>query len=137
MLSRPLAVAVLAAAFVLAASGSAGAGPLAEYRWKNRVLVVTALRPQEPKLAQQRAVFAAMRAGAAERDLVLIVAVGDEPAARAIRQALGLGADAFRAVLVGKDGGVKLSADTPLGPDQLFPLIDTMPMRRDEMDRKP
>ena len=68
---------------------------------------------------------------------MLVVGSGDEPGARALRQAFDVGPDGFRAGLVGKDGGAKLSADAPLGPDRLFPVIDAMPMRQDETSRRP
>ena len=39
----------------------------------------------------------------------------------------------FKLVLVGKDGGVKLEQDAVLAPEELFAVIDRMPMRRNEM----
>lgn len=39
----------------------------------------------------------------------------------------------FRVILLGKDGGVKLSSASPVSMDTLSNLIDTMPMRRNEM----
>ncbi len=131
-----LAAALLALATVHAGLTPAAASapdPLSRHRWTDRVLVVSALRPDDPLLASQRQAFRAMRAGARERDLVLVEAVGDGPDARGIRERLGLDPSAFQAVLVGKDGGAKLRSAGVLGPDALFPLIDAMPMRREEM----
>lgn len=129
----------LAAATLLAAgfTSSAAPYPLAGYAWKARVLLVAAPAPDDPQLRAQRDLFAAMRHGAAERDLALVEAVGDTAEARALRRRFGLAPDAFRALLIGKDGGEKLSSATPLGPDRLFPLIDAMPMRRSEVNRRP
>ena len=79
--------------------------------------------------------FQSMRPGARERDLVLVEALDGTPDGAALRARFG--GHGFRAVLVGKDGGAKLDADHPLGPDDLFPLIDAMPMRRDETRRAP
>ena len=73
-----------------------------------------------------------MRQQAEIRDLVLVEAVGDQPRAKAIRDLLGLPADKFAAALVGKDGGTKLIRVEPLDAATLFPLIDSMPMRRQE-----
>ena len=39
----------------------------------------------------------------------------------------------FHVVLLGEDGGAKLSSDRPLTTDRLNALIDTMPTRRHEM----
>jgi len=42
----------------------------------------------------------------------------------------------FEISLVGLDGGVKLSQSQPLTTKELFSIIDKMPMRRDERERK-
>lgn len=44
---------------------------------------------------------------------------------------------AFTAVLVGKDGGDKLTSTVPLTLQKLYGTIDAMPMRRSEMKRHP
>ncbi len=106
--------------------------PLAPYRWSARVVVASAPSADDPELARQRAVFAQMGRQATVRDLVLVEAVGDGATARALRDALGIGARGFTAVLVGKDGGAKLRAAHPLDAAALFPLIDAMPMRQQE-----
>ena len=41
-----------------------------------------------------------------------------------------------RVVLVGKDGGIKLSSRQAVSAGRLFGLIDSMPMRQDEMRRR-
>ena len=43
----------------------------------------------------------------------------------------------YQFILVGKDGGEKLRADTIIDTKQLFATIDAMPMRREEMKHKP
>lgn len=48
----------------------------------------------------------------------------------------GVKSQQFRTILVGKDGGIKLNSDKPLDACALFNLIDTMPMRRQEMRAK-
>lgn len=45
------------------------------------------------------------------------------------------GATAFRVRLVGKDGGVKLDSAKPVTCEELFKLIDAMPMRQAEARR--
>lgn len=110
--------------------------PLAPHRGRHRILVASAPAPGDATLERQRTVFRAMGKGAGERDVVLLEAVGSTPGARALRAAVGIGESGFSVVLVGKDGGVKLRSTTVLGSDQLFPLIDAMPMRRKEMSRQ-
>jgi len=124
----------LIAASVLAASAAFAANnPLAAYRWSSRIVVASAETSDDPALARQRAIFDRFSAEAKARDLVLVEAVGDGANARALREALGIGGRGFAAALVGKDGGAKLRASHPLGAGELFPVIDAMPMRRQEM----
>lgn len=120
---------------VLATGVVAGGDPLDALRWRSRVLVVSAPDTGNADLKAQRAALGPVRGGLAERDLVVVEAIGREPGAQALRDRLGLPAGAFRAVLVGKDGGAKLTADAPIPPQRLFATIDSMPMRRQEMRR--
>ena len=107
--------------------------PLARYRWTSRVLVVVASEAGDPRLTAQREALAHARTGAAERDLVTIEALGRDLKAAALREQLHLPADGFHAVLIGKDGGAKLSSTEPIPSQRLFATIDAMPMRREEM----
>jgi hypothetical protein len=50
---------------------------------------------------------------------------------------LGQSLTQFAVVLIGKDGGVKRTSAKPLPPADLFNTVDKMPMRRQEMRRKP
>lgn len=56
--------------------------------------------------------------------------------ADALRKSLDIAPKAdFTAVLVGKDGGVKWRATRPTPPNEIFSVIDSMPMRIIEMRR--
>jgi len=114
------------------AASAALADPLSAYRDQSRLVVASSPRADDPALARQRALFAALGRQAKARDLVLVEAVGDDPRALAIRKALDLGSGGFEAALVGKDGEVKLKRAAPLDAAALFPVIDAMPMRRQE-----
>ena len=116
-----------------ALTATASAAPLDAYRDRARVLVLSAPDAGDAQLMAQRAALGPVRSGVAERDLVVLEAIGSGAEAQALRAALGLPADSFRAVLVGKDGGAKLTAAAPIPPQRLFATIDAMPMRRSEM----
>jgi hypothetical protein len=126
--------------FVLAAglaalplsSAQATGDPLQPYRWNSRVLVALAPSPNDPALQDQRRIFHGFGAEGRDRDLVLVQAIDGTPEGDALRRRFGGGAG-FRAILVGKDGGEKLKSGAPLHREDLFPLIDAMPMRRQEM----
>ncbi|MET0527847.1 MAG: DUF4174 domain-containing protein [Microvirga sp.] len=123
---------------LIAAGGAAAANGtdlIDGHRWISRVLVLSAPDKSDPTLREQREALASDRSGATERDLVTVEAVGSDPKVGALRRRLGLPDGAFRAVLIGKDGGAKLTSDQLILPRTLFSTIDPMPMRREEMRR--
>ena len=142
------------ASVLLAASAALGpilaapeaAEAMSTYRWKNRPLFVFAPSTASPDFVRQQAALAGRSAGLRERDMVVIAVIGDRVTARfgrtpglsaaAMRRRYGVPDGAFRAVLVGKDGGVKISAGSPISTRRLFSTIDAMPMRRQEMRRR-
>ena len=130
LMSAATALTIFAGALLPAVAAD---DPLARHRWRDRVILVLAPSEADPSLVAQRHLLAAMGRGARERDLVLVEAVDGTPDGQALRRRFG--GTGFRAVLIGKDGGEKLTADHPLGADALFPLIDSMPMRQDEMKK--
>lgn len=134
----PFSASLLIAVGAVSVDAAQGAGgdPLAAHRWTSRVLVIAAPKAGDARLRAQREALAAVRPGSAERDLVVIEAVGKEPRAEDLRRRFGLDAGIFRVVLVGKDGGEKLSSDEPIPPQKLFATIDAMPMRRQEMSSR-
>ncbi len=129
----------LALAVLLAATAAAEAGPLDPWRWERRVLVVAAPNADDADLRVQRTLLAEDPQGLAGRDVLVVEVTGDGADrgldAGALRSDLGLPNDAFAVRLVGKDGGVKLRADAPVPLAELYGLIDSMPMRQDEMRR--
>jgi hypothetical protein len=129
-----LSNAILAAsAATFLAAGPATGDPLAAHRWQSRVLVVIAPDLANRALIDQLSLFEASRAANRERDLVLVQGIGTGAEAADLRRRFAVPGNEFRAILVGKDGGAKLSESRPLRPEELFKTIDAMPMRRDEM----
>jgi len=58
---------------------------------------------------------------------------GDQRVHRVCLTLTGMG---FQVLLIGKDGGVKLRSSEPVSMKDLFGLIDSMPMRQQEMESK-
>ena len=112
---------------------------LRESRGQKRLLLVLAASAEQADFRAQKAVLARRQAELAERDL-RVLDVPYEQLAPADRQFLahqiGGPLPVFAAVLIGKDGGVKLSSPRPLAPADLFEAVDKMPMRRQEMRRR-
>jgi len=122
------------------------ADAMSRYRWKFRPVLVFADHGGNPLLARQRRIFAGNSAGLIERNILLVWVIDDTVrtefgprpglTATQLRARFRRHRTDFRVVLVGKDGGTKLSRPTPLTTATLFRTIDAMPMRRDEMRRK-
>ena len=92
---------------------------------------------------QQIELLDAVEAGLRERDLTVIevfsedgVAVDGQaagPSGSSFYRHFSVDSDAFRVILVGKDGRIKLDRKEAVASTDLFSLIDAMPMRRLEM----
>lgn len=109
--------------------------PLATYRWKSRVLLVFAPRADAPSLVAQRRSVEKEKAGFQDRALV-VLELTDGAKAEALRRQFNIKPENFTVILIGKDGGEKLRKSGPVSPKELFDLIDSMPMRQQEMRRQ-
>src|ERR1700761_4867710 len=127
-----LAVATLLAAVAMTNAGKAS--PRDGFRWKTRVLVVSA-PAGDPAADEQRRIYQSAASGMSERQIVLAEALDDGDRSRQIRSEVSTHGRRFRVFLVGKDGHTALSPDKPLSADYLFARVDAMPMRQDEMRR--
>jgi hypothetical protein len=127
-------------------SMSAGEPALERYRWQNRALLVFAPDVDSTHYLRQQEMLSNAEPGLNERDVVVIsvlkdmVSTRERPAApisaEDLRDAHDVLPHDFRVVLIGKDGGVKLRRDEPIPAADLFALIDSMPMRKQEIGRR-
>ncbi len=106
---------------------------LASFKWKNRLLVVLAPSDNDTQLKKQESIDAAAAAGFSERDLIVIAEIGAEGP---LHRQFGIRASDFQVLLIGKDGHTTLSWPKPVSSEVVNSVIDTMPMRRDEMRRQ-
>jgi hypothetical protein len=53
-----------------------------------------------------------------------------------LREKFSINSGTFTTLLIGKDGGVKLRSQGPVELEEIFSLIDAMPMRQREMRDK-
>ena len=116
-------------------------------RWQQRVLVVSAPSEDDERLETQRETIAGARAEFADRDLVLVTLVdagtssADErpltaEEADGVRERLDIRQGSFTVLLIGKDGTKKLASNEPVAMAEIYALIDSMPMRRREMEER-
>lgn len=124
---------------------SANQNPLEGYRWKNRIIIISA--PTE-NMALRNQIFSLNEAKdeMQDRDLKILQLINgsghldnldslDEASVQIIRKKHGIKEDEFELLLIGKDGTVKLRRNAYVSPQILFDLIDSMPMRRSEMKK--
>jgi hypothetical protein len=119
---------------------------LDDYRWKNRVLLVFAESDKNPLYRDFMDAWSREKEGFGERDLLVfqILLQGRSEGPRGpltsqqsndLRDRFVIAGTSFGIVLIGKDGGVTLrTGDANVA--KIFGLIDSMPMRRAEMQQQ-
>jgi hypothetical protein len=60
----------------------------------------------------------------------------DPRTAASLRKHFDIPTKTFMLILLGKDGGIKLKRNDRVKLEEIFSLIDSMPMRKDEMRQK-
>jgi len=131
----------LLAATMTGAVGAARATPFPDKRRQRWLFVIFAPSADHEGFKQMRSQTRAPKFGA--RDLDLVEVTGDEvrvnrepmaaPTAAELRRAYDVARGTFAVRLVGKDGTVKLARSGAVPITEVYDLIDTMPMRQQEM----
>jgi len=140
---KPLAALLL---FVATGSHALDAARLMpELTWERRVLLVFAPHEQDAEARRQDAMLEVVADALSERDMTVIRVFADgrvavdgnihEQSASSFYARFDVDRGEFRVILVGKDGGVKLDRNVAVRSEELFALIDSMPMRRYEMQQ--
>jgi len=102
--------------------------------YSKRKILLLAEHDQDADLKHQEKILGADSAGLAERDIIITLIT---PATDKTRyDQLMKNKKGFRFMLIGKDGGEKLTSDKPVTLQQLYPLVDAMPMRRYEIETR-
>lgn len=114
------------------------------YIWKNRLLIVFATSDKNLNYQKQMSIIAKASTGFAERYLIVFSIFEnhgvspmhqnlDNQTCKKLYEKFKIGKDSFTVVLIGKDGGEKYRKNTILTSEELFAIIDAMPMRKAEM----
>jgi hypothetical protein len=120
---------------------------LSQYLWKNRLLLLFAPHRSHPLFDSLHRSVATRKAEVSDRDLVVFEIFDSDPSrvnnapigsetARLLREKFSVDREEFNVILIGKDGGVKLNRNDQTNLNEIFALIDSMPMRREEMRQK-
>jgi Domain of unknown function (DUF4174) len=121
---------------LLAAAVMAQTPNLYALRWNSRVLLLFAPNVNDRRLTQQKQMLESQSAGLKDRDLKVFEITGCSQSDEQLRNKFHVKADSFAVVLIGKDGSKKLKHSEPADPNDIFQLIDSMPMRKDEMRQR-
>ena len=118
-----------------------------QFKWKNRLLLIFAPDSSHPLFETLQRDLSTRKHEVDDRDLVVfeILGVGtskrdssqlDPHTAASLRKRFDISPKAFSLILVGKDGGVKLRRNDPVKLEEIFRLIDSMPMSQEEMRQR-
>jgi hypothetical protein len=144
---RPLVWMLAVAVSGISPAAAASDIDLSDYQWKHRLLFIFAPSTADPAYLALEKHLARATLEREDRDMILFRVFENSPSrvsdrplrpddGRALRRRFGIEAGRFTVVLVGKDGGVKSVAHQDADLESIFDLIDSMPMRRQEMRDK-
>ncbi len=117
--------------------------PLKQYQWKNRILLIFSPTLDNDKLLTQQKLFAPEKAAWDERSVKLFTVTQhdwkqspfSQNEQKRLRGQFKIDDDAFSIILIGKDGGEKFRSSTVVASSKIINMIDSMPMRRQEMKK--
>ena len=120
---------------------------LDKFQWKNRLLFLFAADGNSPLFKNLQNEIIAQKAEVEDRDLVVFevlqkgasrmnAAPLDQQMVDSIRDHFRVPQHTFTLILVGKDGGTKMKRHDQANLKEVFELIDSMPMRKNEMKQK-
>ena len=102
---------------------------LNQYLWKNRIILTFADDQDHPDLIRLKAEMKENECEILNRDLLHFHFSNDGKTGNHITT----NDQSFRILLIGKDGGIKYESKRSVSLIQLFELIDSMPMRQNEL----
>ena len=120
---------------------------LSSHQWKDRVIVISADDTSSQVLKAQISEFEKHQKGLDERRLVIYQSFSNQIKKGFDQESVWLEPDKsfqkierpesnFEVILIGFDGGVKLRKNEFVSCEELFGVIDQMPMRMSEIKRK-
>ncbi|WP_230392186.1 DUF4174 domain-containing protein [Pontibacter sp. FD36] len=112
---------------------------LEAYKWENRLLLLFTASGSDAELIRQKELNRKNMHGLAERKLVVLELVPGGNAANMREDLLKkfeVEADGYTLLLLGKDGLEKYRNRKAVPLEEVFKIIDQMPMRRQEMRKQ-
>jgi hypothetical protein len=146
-MSHPLKIFMAITFLIMLTSLPVLGADLTSYRWKNRLLLVFSPTESDPGFAAFDPNVSRELAAVKDRDLIVFRVFEKGPSrvdehplssedAQNLRRRFEVGPGRFTVILIGKDGGVKMVREHRAELQEIFDLIDSMPMRQREMREK-
>ena len=104
---------------------------LNQYLWNNRIILTFAEDEHHPDLIRLKVETKERNCEILNRDLLHFHFSNDGKTGNQTTK----NDQSFRILLIGKDGGIKYESNQYVSLIQLFELVDSMPMRQDEMQQ--
>jgi len=101
-----------------------------KHRWKNRLILVLIPSKKSQIWEEQQEIFQKLKSENEQRRLLLIKIHNSDKGVLRKYKVL----KQYPIVLIGLDGEVKAKYKSPVEMDSIYRLIDSMPMRRQEME---
>lgn len=101
------------------------------HKWEHRVILLQASDAGQDSYNHQKEIFKTQSEAMEERDLIVIDISSED-----LQALFGGPVTDFTFVLIGKDGSEKLRSGTVVQTQDLFALIDSMPMRQNEVRQR-
>ena len=125
-----------------------GSVDLNAYQWKNRLLLLFASSEEDQAYLTLKKEIDRQAVEVKDRDLLISYVlergesrIGQErlspDQALFLRKRLSVPSGRFTIILIGKDGGEKIRQESAVDLKEIFAIIDAMPMRQQEMKKKP
>ncbi len=117
---------------------------LKAYQWENRLLLFFAPTPEDETYQKQQGALEGHAKKMEDRDILTFTLFEDAPSyagsvevakseANLIRQDFQIKSGEFTLLLIGKDSQVKINSQNVVPANDIFALIDSMPMRQQEV----
>ncbi|MEL7229759.1 MAG: DUF4174 domain-containing protein [Pseudomonadota bacterium] len=145
-LLAPLALLGAALAWPSSVGMAQTSNPLSDLQWKKRVVLLFAKSRSDAGLDKQVDLLREVRPDVSDRDMIVLRTAGREETRpvmgyTALRNGTGRQLRArykpaergLTVILLGKDGGEKKRWTKVVRPEEIFQVIDAMPMRQREM----
>ena len=141
-------LAIVMLLMLLAISRPVPAMQMSDFLWENRPLLLFAPDENDARLQQTKQQLAQRQCQLDDRDMVIGIIIeegqshlNNQPIsttkATTLRERYKIDAGRFTTILIGKDGGEKERVYSVPELDNIFALIDGMPMRQGEMMENP